>query len=139
MKTERILLFISFLGIIFKFLDLPLGMYIFTGSMLILALIYFFGGFYFLSDKSIKQQNIFLSITSGMSLSSIIVGILFQVMDWESSKRYLLIGMLTAPILLFVTLFLDRRAKEDLKNYFFQMKIRITVLLLLSVLFYIIY
>ena len=138
MRTEKILMSFFILGLFFKFFDLTFDSYILTVSLASLSLIYLIAAFYFFNDGDLKRQNLPLSIISGILLSIIPIGILFKLQHWAGGNNYLHIGILVTPVLLLMTFYLSKKSVEDLKTYYFQMKIRITTLLILSVLFYLI-
>jgi len=103
---------------------------------MVIATLYFPGAFYFFCDKVIKRQNLALSIISGFFLSLIPIGILFKIQYWPGGQLYLLIGTITAPVIMAIVLFLKSKAAEDLSIYYKNMFSRTIVLSVLTVLFY---
>lgn len=136
MKTEKILFILFLIGIAFRLMHWPGGAVMHLFSLAGLALIYFPGSFYFYSDKSIKNQNIPLSIITGFFLSIIPVGVLFKVLYWPGAQINLLVGTVSAIIIYGIVIFLQSKAEEDLKTYYKNMKVRTTVLMVAGLLFY---
>jgi hypothetical protein len=137
MKTEKIAFFVFISGLLLKILHLPGSGIILILSLMTLGIIYFPTSFYFFSDKSIKNQNLALSIISGLFFSLIPIGILFKILKWPGEgKLYLLIGSVTLPILLLVIILLRNKSSENLKVYFRNMIIRTVILTILTVVFY---
>lgn len=99
-------------------------------------MVYFPAAFYFFSDKKIARQNIALSIISGLFLAFVVLGILFKLMYWPFSHIYLLVGTYTTPVLLIITYLLKSKATEELKVYYKNMFLRISVWVLLCVTFF---
>lgn len=133
MKTEKALVIIAIIGIFLKMFHVPGGAPLLVLSLLILALLYFPLGFYFLSDKSYKENTV-TSIVFGWLLSVCFIGIMFRIMHWPGAKMMNFIGALTAlPLTIFVY-FKYKDATVENKVYFRNLLIRSTVLLILSVL-----
>lgn len=138
MRTEKTLTIIFLVGLIFKLLHWPEAGIILVISLSTIAMLYFPGAFYFFCDKVIKRQNLALSIVSGLFLSLIPLGILFKIMYWPGGHLYLLIGTVTAPIILIVVYFLKSKTTDDLATYYKNMFVRTTVLTVLTISFYLI-
>jgi len=134
MKTEKVLLALFIISLIFKLMHWPGAGPIMILSLLILALCYFPFGFYFFSDKNLKTQKIGISLVFGWLLSICIIGILFKLMYWPGSSPMLLIGTLTVVPLIGVAILLYVKSTEILKNYYKNLLIRTSVLFLLSLL-----
>ena len=136
MRTEKGLTIAFLIGLIFKYLHWPGGGLILVISLSTMAILYCPGAFYFFSDKTIKKQNLALSIISGFFLAIIPIGVLFKLQYWPGAQVNLLVGAVTAPIILGVTLFLKSKAADDLKTYYKNMTIRAVTLTTLTVLLY---
>ena len=136
MKTEKVFASIFLVGLLFKLMLWPFGGVLIVISLGAIAMIYFPGAFYFFSDKNISRQNIALSVISGLFLAFVVIGILFKLMYWPFSHLYLLIGTFTTPVLLIITHLLKSKATEELKVYYKNMFLRISVLALLCVTFF---
>ena len=132
MKTEKALSIVFIISLIFKLMHWPGAGVLMVLSLLGLALCYFLLGFYFLSDKNFKTQNIGISIVFGWLLSVCIIGILFKLMFWPGSGMMLLIGSLTAAILLVVSFMLFQNSTPELKNYHKNLLTRTLVLFVVS-------
>ena len=136
MKTEKILSIIFLIGLIFKLNNWPASSIILIIPLITLAVIYFFGAFYFFADKTIKRSNIALSIISGIFVSIIPIGILFKLQIWVGGEMYLYYGIISGVIVLSITLVLSFiNKKSDLKSYFKLMIIRTLILTILSFVF----
>lgn len=138
MKTEKILAFIFLIGLIFKFMNWAGHGIILVTSLPLLTLLYFPGAFYFFCDKIIKRQNLALSILSGFFFSFIPIGILFKLMYWPGGQLPLLVGAISAMILLAVVYSLKSKAVTELAVYYRNMLLRTVVLTLLASFFYIV-
>jgi hypothetical protein len=137
MRTEKGLFLAFLIGLILKFLHLPGAGVLLVLSLSALVLLYCPGAIYFFSDNTYKKQNNPLSIISGFFLAIITIGILFKLQYWTGANVYLLIGTVTAPIILGVTLLLKLKATDDLKIYYRNMTIRLVTLTILTTLLYI--
>jgi hypothetical protein len=132
MRTEKITSLIFIIGLLFKFFNIPGSSLVLILSLSVMAIIYFPVGFFFFSDKTIKNQNLPLSIVSGFFLSIIPIGMLFKLQYWPGGQINLLIGSISASVILIVTLFLNSKAKENLKTYYKNMILRTAILIILS-------
>lgn len=133
MKTEKVLVIITIIAIFLKFFHVPGGAPLLALSLLILALLYFPFGFYFLSDKSYKENTI-TSIVFGWLLSICFIGIMFRIMHWPGAMGMNLIGAMTAlPLTIFV-FFKHKNAIPEKNIYYRNLLIRSSVLLILSIL-----
>ena len=110
---------------------------ILTVSLSTLAVLYFPLSFYFFSGKTLKDQNLLLSIAAGWFLSVVPVGVMFKLRHLPGSQLYLLVGLIGAVIFLLIT-WLLRSKQEHLLNYYNQMLIRTGVLGALALLLYLI-
>ncbi len=133
MKTERAIAIIIAIGLSFKALHWPGGAFFLMVSLSCLSLLYFPGGFYFFSGKSIKDQNITFSVISGLLLSTVPIDILFKVMNWPGAKFYLIAGIGFSIINLTVTYILYLKKKDELPTYYNNMLIRASILSVISV------
>lgn len=133
MKTEKVFVCITILGLILKYLNIPGGSPLLVVSLLTLTLLYFPFGFYFLSDKSFKI-NTGISVLFGWLLSVVFIGILFRVMHWPGSAAMAICGTISAiPLVMFSYMKYKKSNPEDL-NYFKNLLIRSSILLCISVL-----
>ena len=85
MRTERVLALTALAGLIIKFLHYPGGMQLILLSMGALSMVYFYFAFYFFSEKKIANQNIALTIPSGIAFAIIVIGILFKLQYWPGN------------------------------------------------------
>jgi hypothetical protein len=137
-RTEKTLTILFLIGLIFKLLHWPGAGIILVISLSTIAMLYFPAAFYFFCDKVIKRQNLALSIISGLFLSLIPLGILFKIMYWPGGQMYLLIGSVTAPIILTVIYFMKSKTTDELATYYKNMFVRTVVLMVLTITFYLI-
>ncbi|MBL0262286.1 MAG: hypothetical protein IPQ05_00135 [Leptospiraceae bacterium] len=136
MRTEKTLTIIFIVGLLLKLLHWPGAGPLLVISLSTIAMLYFPAAFYFFYDKVIKQQNLALSIVSGLFLSLIPLGILFKIMYWPGGQIYLLVGTVTAPIILAIIYFLKSKTGENLKTYYRNMFLRTSILTALTIIFY---
>lgn len=133
MKTEKIFASIFLAGVLFKFMHWPGGGVLIVLTLSFLAILYMLGAFYFFSDKTIKQQNLPLSIVSGIFLSFSVLGVMFKLQYWPGSQAILFLASISALVLLIVTFRLKSKAPEELMGYYKNMMQRTTVLTILAV------
>jgi glucose uptake protein GlcU len=110
-------------------------------SLFAMTLLYFPLAFYFFCDKSIKRQNLAVSIISGFILAIAPVNILNKLMYWstETGQLRLLIAVGAVSILLFVILYLKSTSSSDeLKIYYKNLFQRTLVICIATVIFYLI-
>ena len=138
MKTEKILSSIFLIGLLFKILSWPYGSVLIIISASIISTLYFVVAFYLFCDKNIKNQKLSLSITSGIFLSIIPLGVLFKIMYWPGAQNLLLIGSILASILYAIIYYFNSKANHDLKNYYKNMLTRTGVLTVLATFIYIV-
>jgi hypothetical protein len=136
MKTEKALSIIFLIGIVLKFFHIPGGGVLSIISLLPLAICYLFFGFYFFCGKNIKQQNLILSIISGIFFSLVPLGIVFKIQWWHGGYMFLVIAMCSTPIVFFISYYLKNKEKGDLEKYYNDMVNRSLILTIVSVLFY---
>ena len=145
MKTEKTIGLIFLVGLIFKIQHWPYRGMILSISLLSIFMIYFLAAFYFFCDKSIKRQNLALSIVSGLFLSLIPLALWCKLNYYNdrfygipADQFFLLIGSVSATIILIVIYFLKSKTTENLATYYKNMFSRTIVLTVLSVSFYLI-
>ena len=99
------------LGAILKMYHIPpASMLLSLGTML--TILGFFPLFFYTSYKEqLENKNIFLSITGYLTISFLMIGVLFKVMHWPGAAKSLLIGELLL-ILLFLPLYLVNAYKK---------------------------
>lgn len=136
MKTEKTVTAIFLLGIVIKAFDIPGHSLLLIFSAAIISIMYFPVAFYFFSDKSLKNQNITLSIVGGMILAIIPLAILFKLMFWPGALAQLTASLIFAPILLAITIWLSKKNNEGLKTYYKNYITRISFWFALCLIFY---
>ncbi len=129
MRTEKTLWGIFVIGRIMHLLGINGGGLLNTISLLALAIIYFPLGFYFFSDKSIKEQNHVLTWIAAFFLSVIPLGILYKTQHWNGAQpSTLMIGALGGIVIALISFRKLRTSLENLETYYNNMFIRSFVL-----------
>ncbi|MDB5257626.1 MAG: hypothetical protein JWM14_2321 [Chitinophagaceae bacterium] len=133
MKTEKIIGVLVFVGLIFKMMHWPGAGPILVLSLTALSLVYFWGGFYFLSDANLKHQKIALSIIAGAVFGMACIGILFRLMYWPGAKPMLYIGVFGLPALTAAVFLFKSQAEQELQPYFNKLLIRLALFIVIAV------
>jgi len=120
-------------GLLFLILNFPGGAILLIFSLSVLSFLYFPLGFYILRDKDTKQQNLGLSILSGLALGQVATGIMFSLLDFPGQEIMLPIGLVAILITLIAVFLLKRKATEELKTYYRNLLIRVAVWSMLAV------
>lgn len=135
MRTERILSIIAFAALVLKFLHLPGGNMFFVIAMGALSMLYFYGAFYFFSEKKLSNQKIGLTIPAGLLFAMVIIGIMFKLQFWPEItwRLYLLMGLIFCVVISGFVYFLRKKAEtEEMKLYYKRMMRRTVVMFFLS-------
>ena len=131
MKTEKVLVIIAILSSIMKMFHILGGSVFLVLSLLGLAICYFPLGFYFLSDKSYKENTI-TSIIFGWLLSICFVGIMFRIMHWPGAMIMNIVGSMTALPLTIFAYSKYKSSNQENMVYFRNLLIRSLILFILS-------
>lgn len=131
MKTEKVLAIIVILSTLMKMFHVPGGSVFLILSILTLTILYFPLGFYFLSDKSYKENTI-TSIIFGWLLSVCFVGIMFRIMHWPGAIVMNIVGSMTALSLAIFIYFKYKNSNHENMVYFRNLLIRSLILFILS-------
>jgi hypothetical protein len=131
MKTEKTLLIIVIVASLLKMFHIPGGSIFLVLSLLGLALCYFPFGFYFLSDKSYKE-NTLTSVLFGWLLSVCFIGILFRIMHWPGAMIMNIVGTMSALPLSIFAYSKYKSSNQENKVYFRNLLIRSTILFIVS-------
>jgi hypothetical protein len=110
---EKILLVLCLLSMVMMFSQLPGGSWMFMLAGTLLACIYFPFGFLFFSGVGIRQlfkgglKNVnrgtaIAGIFTGLGLANICIGIVFRFLHFPGANQMLLIGILSAVIMVVV-------------------------------------
>lgn len=111
-KFEAILFLIFIVAFILKtFTDLPSGILIVL-TLMILATFYFFSAFAMINDEYAGSMESFLHKLASWSCSIAIIGILFTIESWNSSKLFLQIGCFTLIIVIPAILYINFKKAE---------------------------
>lgn len=135
MKTEKTLAIIFLIGLLLKLCGVPGAAILMVLTSFITSMLYFPMAFYFFSDRTLKTQNIALSIVGGMALALIPIGILFKIMFWPGAIIGMLISIPVTFILLVVTFFLYKSSGPELHTYYKNYLTRITFWLAMAFIF----
>jgi hypothetical protein len=136
MRTEKTFWIVFLVAFILRLLNIPSHGALTVLSMTVLSLIYFPGGFYFFSDKKIMTQKIGLSIPAGFVLAVIPLAIMFKLQHYPGYFLLAIIGIIGGPILFVLTKILQRKSDTTLHKYYRMMNLRLIVLTLTMVLFF---
>lgn len=137
MKTEKFTFGLFLLAMAFKFMNWPGSGILLLGSTFTTSLLYCFFSFYFFSEGGIKNQNLGLTIISGVFLAFVPIGLLLKLLYWSGDQMYLAIGAGLTLITLLINLILKGK-REELQTYYRRMIIRSSVLFTLALLFFIV-
>ncbi|MFT4521532.1 MAG: hypothetical protein ACI8ZN_000469 [Bacteroidia bacterium] len=100
-KIERVLIVPFLIGIVLYLFNLPGGSFIVVLSLGLLSMFYFSCSVPLFNEdplKSASVMNIGVCIGIGLSLSTLIMGILFKLMMWKSDFELLLSGVVGLAI-----------------------------------------
>jgi hypothetical protein len=135
MRTERILAIVSLAAYAMKLLHWPGSSVLLIMSLSALSIIYWPCAFYFFSEKKLANQNLALTIPSGILFSTIIIYILFRLQYWKMANL-MPIGIVgTLVVFTFSYTLRKKAASDELKLYYKRMLRRTIVMFSLSVLF----
>jgi hypothetical protein len=117
-----------------KVLDIPAGPQLYLISMSVLAISYFFASVFLFSvtENGTKQNNVLFSIASGLTLSILVLGILFKVFSWSFCMSLLYLGIISVFLMLILGCIL--KDKSPLKSYYSTIIVRSIILLGLGLL-----
>lgn len=133
-KFEKVLLLLCGVSLLMKVLNIPAGPQLFLISMSVLAISYLFAGVFLFSvtDNGTKQNSVLFSIASGLTLSILVLGILFKVFSWSFCMSLLYLGILSViPMLVLGCILKD---KSPSKSYYSTMIVRLIILLSMGLL-----
>lgn len=134
MKTERILAIIALLCYSLKLLHWPATVFLIL-SLSVLSLIYWPLAFYFFSEKKLANQNLALTIPSGLLFSAITIGVLYRLQFWPGIS-FMPAGIVGCIIVFYFAFMLSKKASSDeLKLYYKRMLRRTVIMFSISVLF----
>ncbi len=113
------------------------GMPIMIIGISTLGMLYFGFSFYFFSEKKLANQNIALTIPSGIIFSITLFGILYKLQYWPGHGYYnLFFGFIACPGILVATYFLEKNSVDDMAVYYKRMMRRAIAFSLLSAVFF---
>lgn len=136
MKTEKVLTLVFLVALIGYFFNTTGSLLLLLISLLGISFLYFPLGFYFYSDKNLKQQKIELSIIGGMVLSIIPLALLFKIAHWTGHEALFGIALILTPILLVALIMFNKKKSDELKTYYQNYLTRTVFWLLLLLCFY---
>jgi hypothetical protein len=121
---EKILTVVILLALIMKFNLISGGDVIALWTMLILACLYYPFGFLFFNQirlrhifkkvayKNVTASRIILAIATGLGLSTIVVGLLFKLLNFSGANGMLLSGLIVTAIAFVISLILLLKNNE---------------------------
>ncbi|MFL5764293.1 MAG: hypothetical protein ACJ77K_10175 [Bacteroidia bacterium] len=140
--TEKILIGLAILAIVFKFMHLPGGSVLFVIALQLLSIIYFLFGF--LLFNGIRFRNIFKkeayqhasglrifgAASAGITLSTLTTGIMFKLMFWPGAGPMLVVSLVPSIVILVIALvkFLNSKA-----IYYRQVLVRVGIYFIIAV------
>lgn len=136
MKTEKTLAGIFLIALTLRLLNASGGTLLLILSLLTISMLYFWVGFYFFSDKTIKQQNLSFSIVGGIFLAFVPIGLLFKILFWPGALTTLGFGLIATLVLLIICI-TTMNKKEELKKYYNNYLMRLSFWFIIGVIFYI--
>ena len=136
MKTEKVFVMLFIISIILNLAHMG-GAIILVISMAALSFLYFFGAFYFFSVDSLKNQQLVMSIISGIMLSVAPVSFVFKLQYWPGAGVLSLSAVIFSCSVLIAAILLKMLGTQRLKHYYNNMIIRSSVLLAVSTILFI--
>ncbi len=134
--TEKILVCIALLGIIFKIFLLPGGGLLIVISTGILSMLYFFLGLSIFNNIPLKKMftektfenvsalKIVGSIGFGFSLSTLVIGIMFNIQFWAGATLMLITGLISSFLCFIIILI---RSDENKTTFYKNVFIRTAI------------
>jgi len=127
-KFEIILFLVFIISLILKIsTDLPVALLL-IASLMTLSTLYFFAAFASINDEYAGGMESFLHKLASWSCSIILVGALFRIQMWPSSKLFLQIGCITLIIVLPIILY-TKSKKAELKFFNVRYILRLVLIL----------
>jgi len=120
MKTEKVIMLFIISGLVLKYFQIPGGKIYFIFSMIVLSLLYFPFGFYFLSDKKIYTKSLAFSIISGFLLSTLVMGVMMNVMHYSNAVMILKCGIISCVPIGFISYLNHLKPKEEKQKQFYK-------------------
>lgn len=135
MRTEKIIFGIFFAGFVLKIFNIPGGSLISIPTLCLFSLLYFPFGFYFLSDKKIDNKTVGFSVLTGLLLSTLVLGFLFNLMHWTGARFMLSFGFLSCIPILVISYLKFSKPKDDTPiTYYKNIFLRVSVFMILGLL-----
>lgn len=131
MRTELTLAAVVCVSIGLWFEGFNYGAGVAAGALVILSLLYFPFGFYFLTVKG--RQNLLFSIISGALLFMAPLCFLLALFNFSQARVQTGIGLCVLPVFLFITYLAQQKAPGELRSYYHVQLLRAGTWLLLSV------
>jgi len=135
-NTEFVLLFLVIVAMILKQLHLNGSDLLLLVSLLSLANLYLFFGIAsnlpitekaspYLTDKTLSKPESTTLLVSGISISIVLVGVLFEVLKWEGGANMLMIGLTTGVLTLIIQYFIVRILHAEIFKFIFYRQLSI--------------
>jgi len=132
---ERVLWGVVCLAILLKILHLPLGSFFLIIGMSSLSIFYFWLTALLLPKPTVKDQNIALSIVTGIALSTLAVGVLFKLQFWPNYGFFLTVGSAIGAVALAWALWV-LRDRPDLIVYRARLLNRLIPFITIAIFFF---
>jgi len=144
MRTEKIIAIVFIIGLFLKVVHFHGGP-VTVLALSMLALLYLFAAFRLFRDRETGQQDLDLSIVTGILLSSVPIAILFKLQYWavwlQGGTDTVQVMLLAAAVLALAVLagayFLRSKAGGQFRAYYRDMMARAAILTVLAVGLYI--
>jgi hypothetical protein len=102
-----------------------------AGTLLLLALVYFPFGFYFLAVRG--RQNLVFSIVTGVVLFMAPVCLVLALFNFAQARVQTGAGICVLPVFLFITYLAQQKAPQELRPYYHAQLLRTGAWLLISI------
>jgi hypothetical protein len=132
MRTEKTFALILLASLILRVFGIPGASMLIVFASLALTLLYFPGAFYFFSDRGIKNQNIALSISSGIFFSLTPIALMHKMLHWNNGEVYALFSTISSLLILIIIYKMKSKANETLFYYYKNMFMRTLIIAIVS-------
>lgn len=131
-KTEKILVTITLLGVVLRFLLIPGASELITVGATVLAILYGYFSFALLNDIRLRQifkktsytnlswKRILISVLIGFSISTIVFGILFKLLILPGAYELLIIGLVGTGFLIVIIFLVPKMKNESYRKIYIR-------------------
>lgn len=131
--------FFSLLGLIglgLKLVNISGGSILFVLAIPLLASIYWPFAIFFVWHQEFKQQKILLSLAFGLSVSVLLIGILFKTQQWVNGLAFQVAGTILVSILTIIFTVLKRSSDTYLFQYYKSLAKHAAIFTIIGIVFY---